>query len=309
MLTGPGWRGTRGVLLGLLLAAVAAGCGDADAETPIRRWVPRVAAEHPHDARAWTQGLVFEGGVFYESTGIYGRSSLRRVAPETGGVLNIHRLADEFYGEGLALVGDRLIQVTWKNGAGFVYRRSNFELERTFTYDGEGWGLAWNGERLILSDGTPELRFLDPETFEVTGRLTVLREGEPLRGLNELEWVRGELYANVWPTDWVAIIDPGSGRVTGEFDLSGLRARLDSEGSGDSVVSPPDVANGIAYDAEGDRLFVTGKFWPKVFEVRLEAVDSEQVGSTALWPKVTSWQRANHEKNNRSKSPTAPPNF
>jgi len=270
-----GRSGARGLLLGILLAAVGAGCADADAETPIRRWVPRAAAEWPHDARAWTQGLVFHGGVFYESTGLYGRSSLRRVAPESGGVLNIHRLADDFYGEGLALVGDRLIQVTWKNGTGFVYRRSDFQRERTFAYEGQGWGLAWNGERLILSDGTPELRFLDPETFEETGRLTVLREGEPLRGLNELEWVRGELYANVWPTDRVAVIDPGSGHVTGEFDLSGLRARLDSENSGDSITAPPDVANGIAYDAEGDRLFVTGKFWPKVFEIRLEAVDSE----------------------------------
>lgn len=275
MLTGRRARGARGFLLGLLLAALAAGCGDADAETPIRRLAPRVAAEWPHDARAWTQGLVFEGGVFYESTGIYGRSSLRRVAPESGGVLNIHRLEDEFYGEGLALAGERLIQVTWKSGTGFVYRQSDFALERTFEYEGQGWGLAWNGERLILSDGTPELRFLDPETFEVTGRLTVLREGEPVQGLNELEWVRGELYANVWPTDWVAVIDPGSGRVTGEFDLSGLRSRFDSEGAESSPAAPPDVANGIAYDAEGDRLFVTGKFWPKVFEVRLEGADSE----------------------------------
>jgi glutamine cyclotransferase len=275
MLSGRAVRGAWGFLLGLLLAALVAGCGDADAETPIRQLAPRVVAEWPHDARAWTQGLLFEGGVFYESTGIYGRSSLRRVAPESGGVLNIHRLADEFYGEGLALAGERLFQVTWKSGTGFVYRRSDFELERTFEYEGQGWGLAWNGERLILSDGTPDLRFLDPETFEETGRLTVLRDGEPLQGLNELEWVRGELFANIWPTDWVAIIDPGSGRVTGEFELSGLRSRLDSESSGASAASPPDVANGIAYDAEGGRLFVTGKFWPKVFEVRLEAADSE----------------------------------
>lgn len=246
------------------------GCAATAAEPSVRRFVPRIVAEYPSDPGAWTQGLVFQDGGFYESTGLHGRSSVRRVAPETGEILRMHSLPDAFYGEGLARIGNRLIQVTWKSGTGFVYRRSDLKRERTFSYDGQGWGLTWDGKRLILSDGTPELRFLDPETFAPKGRLRVTRNGEPVRNLNELEWVRGKIFANIWTTDWIAIIDPETGRVTGEFEVSELRRRLPPRPKAGPAAEAADAANGIAYDPDGDRLFLTGKFWPRVFEVRLE---------------------------------------
>ena len=273
-----GWR--VAFLLALLWAGIRPGlpAPAALADETIRRFVPRVVAEFPHDPGAWTQGLLFHDGGFYESTGLHGRSSVRRVALASGAVERIHELPAAFYGEGLARIGDRLFQVTWKNGIGFVYGRSDFRRERTFAYEGQGWGLTSDGRRLILSDGSAYLRFFDPETFEPAGRLLAHRNKTPVRGLNELEWVRGKIFANVWPTDRIVVVDPESGRVTGEFDLSDLRTRLRmgprakryAGKTGERRPEPPDVANGIAYDAEGDRLFVTGKFWPKVFEIVLE---------------------------------------
>lgn len=217
---------------------------------------------YPHDRQAFTQGLVFLDGVFYEGTGIKGRSSIRRVKPETGEVLQIQKLEDQYFGEGIAVVGDSLIQLTWQSGVGFVYDKKTFERKRTFTYEGEGWGLVYDGSRLIMSDGTPTLRFLDPQTLKVTSRLEV-RDGRlPVEDLNELEMVKGELFANVWPTDRIARINPMTGQVTGWIDLAGLLDPRDAAGV--------DVLNGIAYDAAGDRLFVTGKQWPKLFEIKIK---------------------------------------
>ncbi len=218
---------------------------------------------YPHDPEAFTQGLVYEGGFLYESTGLYGRSSLRKVELKTGRVVKIHHLPPEFFGEGLTLWRDRLIQLTWHERTGFVYEKETFRLLRTFTYATEGWGLTHDGRHLIRSDGTAVLSFLDPETFREVRRLEVRDRGRPVIFLNELEYVREEIYANVWQTNCLARISPRTGRILGWVDLTGL---LDPE----DRARPVDVLNGIAYDAERDRLFVTGKLWPKLFEIRLK---------------------------------------
>jgi glutamine cyclotransferase len=221
-----------------------------------------VVRVYPHDPEAFTQGLVYEGGFLYESTGLYGRSSLRKVELETGRVVKIHHLPPEFFGEGLTIWRDRLIQLTWQERTGFVYEKETFRLLRTFTYATEGWGLTHDGRHLIRSDGTAVLSFLDPETFREVRRLEVRDRGRPVSFLNELEYVRGEIYANVWQTDCLVRISPRTGRVLGWVDLTGVLGPEDH-------VRPVDVLNGIAYDAERDRLFVTGKLWPKLFEIRL----------------------------------------
>ena len=217
---------------------------------------------YPHDRAAFTQGLVFLDGIFYEGTGLNGRSSIRKVKVETGEVLKIQNLDAQYFGEGIAVVGDELIQLTWQSGIGFVYDKNSFERKRTFTYAGEGWGLTYDGTRLIMSDGTPSIRFLDPKTLKESGRLEVKDGRMPVDDINELEMVKGELFANVWSTDRIARIDPKTGQVLGWIDLTGI---LDPR---DRVKI--DVLNGIAYDAAGDRLFVTGKQWPKLFEIRLK---------------------------------------
>lgn len=217
---------------------------------------------HPHDPEAFTQGLVFLDGVFYEGTGLKGKSSIRKVKPETGEVLQIQKIEDQYFGEGIAVVGDRIIQLTWQSGVGFVYDKKTFQRQRTFNYEGEGWGLTYDGTRLIMSDGTPTLRFLDPQTLKETGRLEVKDGGRPVDEINELEMVKGELFANVWPTDRIARINPKTGQVTAWLDLTGILDPRDRVNV--------DVLNGIAYDAAGDRVFVTGKQWPKVFEIRLK---------------------------------------
>jgi len=224
----------------------------------------RVVNVFPHDPSAFTQGLVYQDGIFYEGTGLRGQSTLRRVDPATGQVLQGIRLHDQYFGEGIAVLGQRLYQLTWQENTGFVYDKDSFELLDTWRYDGEGWGLATDGERLIMSDGTNELRFLDPETLGELGRVAVVDgNGQPVARLNELEWVEGEVWANVWQTDLIARIDPASGRLLGWIDLTGL---LSEE---DRAVQRVDVLNGIAYDAATGRLFVTGKWWPKLFEIEL----------------------------------------
>jgi len=221
-----------------------------------------VVNAYPHDERAFTEGLAFEDGFLYEGTGLKGGSSLRKVALETGVAVESVALSDDYFGEGIAICGDRVVQLTWKSRVGFVYDRDDLRLLRDFSFATEGWGITFDGSRLIMSDGTSTLYFLDPETFEVEGHVDVRDRGAVLTGLNELEYIDGLVYANVWPTDRIAMIDPGDGRVTGWLDLSGL---LDSRPTTGRV----DVLNGIAHDAAGDRLFVTGKWWPWLFEIRL----------------------------------------
>ena len=215
----------------------------------------------PHDPTAFTQGLVFKGGVLYEGTGLRGRSELRKVDLLTGDVLQRRNLQANFFGEGLTAFEDRLIQLTWKAGVGFVYDRASFRLLKKFRYSTEGWGITHDGKRLIMSDGTSTLRFLDPKTFAEIGLIEVYDRTDPVNKLNELEYVQGQVFANVWRTDLIARIAPESGRVLGWIDLSGLlkpEDRLPASG----------VLNGIAYDPANDRLFVTGKLWPKLFEIK-----------------------------------------
>jgi glutamine cyclotransferase len=221
-----------------------------------------VVNAYPHDSDAFTEGLAFDNGFLYESTGLYGHSSLRRVSLETGEVLQVRVLPYQYFGEGITIYGDKIIQLTYQSEVGFVYNKESFELLGEFHYPTEGWGITTDGKRLIMSDGTSTLHFLDPETFEEIGHIDVYDKGTPVSGLNELEYVNGELYANVWPTDSIAIIAPESGQVVGWIDLAGL---LNPR----HLVKPVDVLNGIAYDQQNDRLFVTGKLWPKLFEIKL----------------------------------------
>lgn len=216
---------------------------------------------YPHDRDAFTQGLVFEDGVLYEGTGLLGQSTLRRVELETGDILKIYELPEQYFGEGITIYGDKIIQLTWQSNIGFVYDKYSFELLREFHYSTEGWGITHDGTRLIMSDGTSTLRFLDPQTLEEIGQLEVFDNRGPVTRLNELEYIQGEIYANVWQTDRVARIAPETGRVIGWIDLGGLLTTEER--------SQSDVLNGIAYDAEADRLFVTGKLWPKLFEIEL----------------------------------------
>jgi glutaminyl-peptide cyclotransferase len=227
---------------------------------------------YPHDPTAFTQGLEYHDGRLYESTGRHGESSLREVDLETGRVLRRVDLAHQYFGEGLTVMGDRIYQATWRSGIGFIYDRATFEQVGTFEYTGEGWGLANDGHSLILSDGSNQLRYLDPETFRVV-RVLEVREGTlPVHQLNELEWVRGEIWANIWHSDHVARIDPRTGRVIAWVDLSALYPPAQR---GD----PEAVLNGIAYDAETDRLFVTGKLWPRLFEIRVPGLVGEGAGA------------------------------
>ena len=222
-----------------------------------------VVREYPHDPDAYTQGLIFREGFLYESTGLTGRSSLRKVRLETGEVVQRHNVDAVYFAEGLTDWGNQLLQLTWVSNIGFVYDIASFKEQRRFAYAGEGWGLTHDGKRLIMSDGTPNLRFLDPATLQEQSRLNVRDANGSVDDLNELEFVKGSVYANVWLTDRIAIIDPGTGNVTGWLDLTGLRPRRNAAGD--------DVLNGIAYDAAADRLFVTGKLWPTLFEIRLKS--------------------------------------
>lgn len=240
------------------LAALAA-VPLARAATPVQGY--KIVKSHPHDPGAFTQGLFFHDGFLFEGTGLHGRSSIRKVDIETGKVLQAVELPAEFFGEGITPWGDRLIGITWQQQTAFVLDLKTFKLWRKFSYAGEGWGLTQNGRELIMSDGTAELRFLDPLNFKELRRLRVTADGRPLDLLNELEWVEGEIWANVWQSDRIARIDPKTGRVTGWIDLAGLHTQRSGQGD--------DVLNGIAYDAKGKRLFVTGKLWPRLFEIQL----------------------------------------
>ena len=243
-------------------AAVAAIAALTSAQTRTPVYGYSVVRSYPHDAQAFTQGLIVRDGVLYESTGVNGQSSLRKVRLETGEVLQRYTVDGRYFAEGMTDWGNRLIQLTYTTQVGFVYDLSSFALQKTFAYTGQGWGLTHDSRRLIMSDGTSSLRFLDPDTLRETGRIAVKDGGRAIDNLNELEFVKGEVYANIWMTDRIAIIAPDSGRVTAWLDLAGIRGPVRS--------SSEDVLNGIAYDPAGDRLFVTGKYWSRLFEIRVK---------------------------------------
>lgn len=225
-----------------------------------------VIAEFPHDPNAFTQGLVYTNSVLYEGTGLYGRSSLREVDLESGEPTQVLSLPEEYFGEGITVFDGKVFQLTWKSQRGFIYDADDFAALAEFRYPTEGWGLTHDGTQLIMSDGTAYLYMRDPETLEETGRVLVQDHNGPVVRLNELEYVKGEVLANVWQTDRIARIDPNTGRVTAWIDMTGLLPAEDRSGQ-------VDVLNGIAYDAENDRLFVTGKLWPKLYQVELIPVE------------------------------------
>ena len=267
---------------GLLVTALAAGAaawgaacgGESSPPSPpppaappvsasgVPTFAVRVARVLPHDPGAFTEGLFFHDGQLYESTGLEGQSDIRRVDLATGAVQQRVALPAPYFGEGTIIVGDRLYQLTWKHNRAFVYDARTFVLKDTLGYTGEGWGLTYDGESIVMSDGTARLRFLDPATFAVRRTIDVKDGMSPVSQLNELEWVKGEILANVWQSDQIARIDPRTGNVTGWIDATGLLP------AGDRTPQT-DVMNGIAYDARTDRLYVTGKYWPKLFEITL----------------------------------------
>jgi glutamine cyclotransferase len=250
----------KGLALAVLLTATA--CAPAQAEKT-RQYGVTVVKTYPHDTGAFTEGLFWRDGFLYESTGLEGRSSIRKVTLETGVPEQERMIDSRYFGEGIIDWKGKLIELTWKDQVGFIYDIATFEKIGEFSYAGEGWALTRDETRIIMSDGTSFLRFLDPETLKETGRVQVTDQGRPVTDINELEYVKGEVFANIWQTDRIVRIDPKSGKVTGWVDLAGLLSDADLAGG------QVDVLNGIAYDAASDRLFVTGKFWPKLFEIKL----------------------------------------
>jgi glutamine cyclotransferase len=256
----------------IVIAAVALAVGSAllfllnqePAGTKPVNYTYEVIKLYPHDSNAFTQGLVIDKGVLYEGTGLNGESTLRRVDLETGEVTQIYSLPSYLFGEGITVFGDKIIQLTWLSQTGFVYDKQSFDLLQNFSYSTQGWGITTDGTRLIMSDGSANLYFLDPETFEKTGQVEVHDNGT-VTEINELEYINGQVYANVWRTDEIVIIDPNTGQVTGWIDLKGIYNPESSNAN--------NVLNGIAYDAEGDRLFVTGKRWSQLFQIKLIPVE------------------------------------
>ena len=250
-------------LLCFLLASLASSLIALENPTtpPVPSYSFEVLHAYPHDPRAFTQGFEYRDGFLYEGTGLKGQSTLRKEELETGKILEEINLADRYFGEGITLLHDKVVQLTWQSHIGFVYTEAGFRLLQTFSYQGEGWGLANDGRNIYMSDGSAQIRCLDPNTLHEIRRITVHEGSTPVQNLNELEWVRGEIYANIWLTDRVARISPQDGAVVGWIDLSHLLTPAESGNA--------DVLNGIAYDSVGDRLFVTGKLWPKVFQIRV----------------------------------------
>jgi glutaminyl-peptide cyclotransferase len=248
----------RSLLSAALLALLAS---PAVAALPVSGFT--VKAAYPHDPRAYTEGLFYLNGQLYESTGLVGQSSIRRVRLADGVVLQQVATPPTMFGEGIVAWGSEIISLTWQDQVGFRWDLKSLAMKSSFAYPGEGWALTHNGKALIMSDGTPTLRVLDPKTFKVLRRIAVTAEGRPVANLNELEWVKGEVLANIWQTNRIARIDPATGKVKGWIDLTGLPETVRRHGA-------DDVLNGIAYDARGDRLFVTGKNWPHLYEIKLK---------------------------------------
>ena len=235
----------------------------ASTAAPVPEYGYRIVKSYPHDPTAFTEGLFYHDGALYESTGQEGRSSIRRVNLITGKVLQAQTIPPQYFGEGIVAWKDRLFELTWRSEIGFIYDLKSLKPVGRFNYHGEGWALTHDGARLIMSDGTAFLRFLDPATLNEIGRVQVTDAGKPVPMLNELEFVHGEVYANVWQTTRIARINPTTGKVVGWIDLAGLAPKeLDPQ-------DPDAVLNGIAYDPKGERLFVTGKLWPRLFEIKL----------------------------------------
>jgi glutamine cyclotransferase len=253
-----GWA-RRLALAGLLIAA---GCARHQAAAEPARYTFERVQTLPHDPDAFTEGLLYDDGKFYESTGLNGRSNLREVDPNSGRVLREVDLPDQYFGEGLARLDGKFYQLTWQTHVGFIYDAATLKRIGDFSFTGEGWGLTTDGTSLVMSDGTDRIRFLDPKTFAVRRWLPVRYQGKPVASINELEWVNGKILANVWKTDFIIRIDPATGGVDGVIDLTALFPRAQRPRTAD-------VLNGIAYDAESDRLFVTGKLWPSVYQIRL----------------------------------------
>jgi glutamine cyclotransferase len=247
-------------LLALSAPVQAAPVAQAAAPAPVYGY--SVVRTYPHDPAAYTQGLLYLDGHLYESTGHVGQSTLRKVDLAKGRVLKSAKIPPPHFGEGIVNWGSQIIGITWQSGLGFRWDRETFRKLGEFRYSGEGWGLTQNGRDIIMSDGTPELRFLDPATLAERKRVTVTFNGRPVANLNELEWVNGQVFANVWQTEFIVRIDPANGKVVGLIDLRGLQAKAGRSGI-------DDVLNGIAYDPRGDRLFVTGKRWPSLYEIKL----------------------------------------
>jgi glutamine cyclotransferase len=240
-----------GALLGLILLA-----------PPAPQYGFRVVKTYPHDRSAFTQGLEYRDGFLYEGTGQVGRSTLRKVKLETGEVLQSYDLPQPFFGEGITVLPQQILQLTWQSQTGFIYDKTNFRVVKSFSYPGEGWGMTNDGKQIYMSDGTAQVRVWDLASLKEIKRINVSDMGKPVTQLNELEFVRGEIWANVWQTDRIARISPGDGRVLGWIDLTDILPKGERSNS-DAVL------NGIAYDAATDRIFVTGKLWPKLFEIKL----------------------------------------
>ena len=248
----------------ILLSMLAALAGGAAAQAALPLYGIQVKAAYPHDSRAYTEGLFWLDGNLFESTGLVGQSNIRRVRLADGAVLQMQPIAPSLFGEGIVNWGGEIISLTWQNNVGFRWDLKTLAMKSSFSYPGEGWALTQNGKHLIMSDGTPVLRVLDPKTLKVVRRIKVTAEGQPVFNLNELEWVKGEVLANIWQTNRIARINPRTGAVTGWIDMSSVpeaRTRRDADA----------VLNGIAYDAAKDRLFVTGKNWPHLYEITLTA--------------------------------------
>jgi len=244
-------RLTAAALLGAAASAMAA---------PVFTY--KIVRDYPHDPKAFTQGLEYRDGFLYEGTGLNGRSWLRKERLETGEVLEQTSLSPDYFGEGITVLGAEIFQLTWQSHVGFVYGRASFRVERRFSYPGEGWGLTNDGRQIYMSDGSSAIRVLDPRTFAEKRRIQVRDGGAPVNELNELEWVNGEILANVWQTDRIARISPATGQVAGWLDCSGMLPSVFRS-------SPDAVLNGIAYDARTKRLFVTGKLWPKLYQIQI----------------------------------------
>ena len=261
--TGAAWKAAAGrrpapLIVALALAVCACDSGPRPGE--IVEYGYEIVHTYPHDSNAFTEGLFYLDGFLYEGTGLAGRSSIRKVKLETGEIVQKRDVPEPYFGEGIIHWKDRLIELTYQAETGFIYDLSTFAPKGEFKYRGEGWSLTQDGKRILMSDGTPEIRFWDPETLQETGRITVTDQGRPVPDVNELEWVKGEIFANVWHKDRIARIDPNTGRITGWINLAGLWPGSDHNEK---------TLNGIAYDAQRDRLFVTGKEWPSLFEIRL----------------------------------------